>query len=498
MNLRLRMVAGMFVGSVGLLGVGASIALVDTSRVLHTTSLRLLDSAESINAAQELESSLQAHARQSTLWEAMHAEPHRALRDAARRSLDLWFHDIGGHIGSPDEAQALQAARVRVDRYLAERERLEEDAGSDVAVSQRIEPFFDEAMTALEALTAINVGQAHVEYQTASRYDKRAGWVGATVVGLILLTIPLVLFVMSRAVFRPLRQIDRSIRGLASGKPVAPLGIGVSELQTVATTLSDMAVELKRQKDNRLRYLASVAHDLRNPIAAINMSAELIVHETQDRGDDTTHRFASVIQRQSEFLGRMVGDLLDMARSESGHLELNKRALDLRGTVGDCVELFRSYSSAHRLQARLGQEPVFCDFDPLRLSQVLNNLISNAIKYSPFGGDVVVSIARGGASGPFGIVAVTDSGTGIKADEIAGIFEPFQRSTATKDTIPGVGLGLHTARKIVEAHGGRIEVESVVGVGSTFRVFLPLARESAAFQTFEVPTRPSADASMTH
>jgi signal transduction histidine kinase len=125
---------------------------------------------------------------------------------------------------------------------------------------------------------------------------------------------------------------------------------------------------------------------------------------------------------------------------------------------------------AHRLEVCAPEQPVPVICDPMRIEQVLGNLIGNAIKYSPSGGAVRIGIAQ---REEVVVITVADDGVGMSADDVAHAFEPFHRAAASKGVIPGVGLGLYVARKIVEAHGGRIAVDSVLGAGSTFTVFLP-------------------------
>jgi signal transduction histidine kinase len=143
---------------------------------------------------------------------------------------------------------------------------------------------------------------------------------------------------------------------------------------------------------------------------------------------------------------------------------------DLRGVVRDAVALHEGMSPAHELVLHLPEAPVPVRCDATRISQVLNKLLSNAIKYSPEGGQVRVDLT---ATPEAAWIAVKDQGVGIPATEQESIFEPFRRSAATRDTIPGVGLGLAVSRRIIEAHGGLIEVESTQGAGATFRFCLP-------------------------
>jgi len=249
---------------------------------------------------------------------------------------------------------------------------------------------------------------------------------------------------------------------------------GVAELRDISQAFSELVTEIKQQRESRIRYLAAVAHDLRNPIGAIKMSADFMLSEYSNTLPMEVKELLSVAQRQATHLERMTSDLLDTMRTEGGALGIKKENCDLRSIIYDCCELFRNYSRDHRIMFAADPDCVFVDVDRDRMTQVFNNLISNAIKYSPYGGDVAVSLNQ--ASG-FGVLKVKDSGIGIPANELESIFQPFRRASSTRDTIPGVGLGLFTAKKIVEGHGGRIDIVSEIGSGSTFIVAIPLRVE---------------------
>ena len=180
----------------------------------------------------------------------------------------------------------------------------------------------------------------------------------------------------------------------------------------------------------------------------------------------------------------MVGDFLDASRIEGGHLELIRRRSDARDFVRDVVQLYETSSFSHPLRLAIPSSPVMVDCDPERMAQVLNNLVSNAIKYSPNGGPVVLSLREEGENA---ILTVSDSGIGIAHGDLEKIFEPFRRTGASRETIPGVGLGLSVSRRIVEGHGGRIVVQSELGAGSTFRVEVPLAEARPASVPEEEP-----------
>jgi signal transduction histidine kinase len=166
----------------------------------------------------------------------------------------------------------------------------------------------------------------------------------------------------------------------------------------------------------------------------------------------------------------MVGDLLDRSRIETGHLELRVEECDARAIARNAFDLFSSVSNKHQFKLNLPNYAIPVRCDPLRIEQVLNNLLSNAIKYSPNGGKVELTLEEGDTELQF---RVSDQGIGIPREEVPYVFEPFRRAGTPRADIPGVGLGLSVAHRIVQAHGGHIEIDTQRGKGTTFRVHLP-------------------------
>jgi signal transduction histidine kinase len=228
---------------------------------------------------------------------------------------------------------------------------------------------------------------------------------------------------------------------------------------------------LNRIKDE---FVGMAAHDLRSPLAVVEMYASFLLEDPQGSLTEKNREFLRVIKNQGRFMLNLINDLLDVTRIESGHLDLNVQS-------GDWVEFVRRNVDLNGvLAARRGvaieidvaaAESCTVPFDRNRMEQVLNNLIGNAVKFSPAGSRIVVRVCR---EGEFVRVNVIDSGPGIAAGELAALFKPFYRGSAPLP--PGersTGLGLPIARRIVEAHGGKIGVESQVGRGSTFFFTLP-------------------------
>jgi signal transduction histidine kinase len=213
-----------------------------------------------------------------------------------------------------------------------------------------------------------------------------------------------------------------------------------------------------------------VAHDFRSPLMAIRGYAELVL-EDSDIGPDNRREFMRTIISQTEDLARLAGDTFLITQMEAGRFDHRWQEVELGPFVLDAVTRMRT---DHPLVLDMPQRIPRLTTDPDRLRQVLTNLISNAVKYSPGGEAVTI---RGRDHGPGEILLqVVDHGLGIPADQLGRLFKKFERvRTAAHERISGSGLGLYISRLIVEAHGGRIWAESELDKGSVFSVVLPVA-----------------------
>jgi signal transduction histidine kinase len=230
--------------------------------------------------------------------------------------------------------------------------------------------------------------------------------------------------------------------------------------------------ELNRQKNE---FVGVAAHDLRSPLAVIEMYSAFLLGEPAQRLAEREREFLRVIALQSRFMLNLINDLLDVTRIESGNLDLHPQSGDFRQFARRVAGLQAVLAERRGIEVVVEGDgnPCVAVFDPPRMEQVLNNLLGNAVKFSASGTRVVVRVecAPGGVR-----VSVADQGPGIPADELGTIFKEFHRGTARPAAGErGTGLGLAIARRIVEAHRGTIGVESEVGKGSTFFFTLPAA-----------------------
>jgi signal transduction histidine kinase len=234
--------------------------------------------------------------------------------------------------------------------------------------------------------------------------------------------------------------------------------------------------ELDRLKDE---FVALISHDLRTPLTSITGYVELLESAETGPLNEEQSAFLAIVGRNAERLFHLVNDLLFVARLQSGPLELELDDVDLAVVAGESLARAGPHAESRGIGLELvvdGEAPVRGEAG--RLTQVLDNLVSNAVKFSPDGSTVTVRVsAEDGAV----VLEVADTGIGIPDTERSRLFERFFRaSTAVSQQIPGTGLGLYIAHAIVEAHGGQIVVASVVGEGTTFRVELPHARQAGS------------------
>lgn len=271
------------------------------------------------------------------------------------------------------------------------------------------------------------------------------------------------------------------VRG-PSGEVEGVLAVGVDLTEQMRLRRELVASEVRAVRANHAKdeFLAMLGHELRNPLAPIRTAFELMdLH----LGDRELRRERDIVERQVGRLVRMVDDLLDVARISRGKLSLRREPLDLARVVDEAVETASSLfdSKGHRLTVDVPPGAFVVEGDPDRLAQVMANLLINAAKYTPPGGEVHVSAETEGGAVE---ASVRDDGRGLPPDLLARLFRPFEQRTQTiARSNGGLGLGLAIALNIVEQHGGTVVAESDgEGQGSTFTMRLPLIDPSALLE----------------
>ncbi len=274
-----------------------------------------------------------------------------------------------------------------------------------------------------------------------------------------------------------------------AGAPVAWAMVSpdLTPLKKAEEALREANSRLTEADRRKNEFLGVLSHELRNPLAPIRTGIYLLDHLQADSVQ--TARAKEILRRQTGHLARLVDDLLDVTRITRGKIELDRRRIDLREAVLRTCEDHRSmFDQGHvELRQDLSEGPVWIEADATRISQVLGNLLQNAVKFTPARGEVAVEVAVRGGNAE---MRVRDTGVGIRPENLGHIFEPFaQLEQGLARTQGGLGLGLTLSKGLVELHGGWLRALSDgPGRGSEFRVVLPLAPAPAPVATADVPT----------
>lgn len=444
----------------------AVFTLLFSAHQLTNASGRMLASLETVQAADSVALDLHRHRRQYLGW-LESRDPARVEQAATRERTVLQTLQKSRAGANGRDIVALDQAGASVRRYLDASRALPSSPDPDRAYRASTPDFLSaqESVEDLASLAASEAEAAQHHARTLHRFVTIVGdCVAAAVAGITVLMVMLI----RRRLVRPAEKLVESIKTFqrAGTVPVTHLP---GEFGDIAAALATMASTIAEQRAGQLRFIASVAHDLRNPISSMKGYCWFARPGVPLPPEAVVRKAFEVIGRQLDRLNQQIGDLLDRSRMEAGAFELHCLPTDLAKIVEEVGTLFEAIAPDRIVIEVPGTLPLVADSN--KLQQALTNLVSNSIKYSPGGGKVFVS-ARAVADEL--CVNVRDEGIGIAPADLPHIFEPFRRSDAVvRLQIPGVGLGLSTTRRIVEAHGGRIEVESQEGLGTTFRLHLP-------------------------
>ncbi len=268
------------------------------------------------------------------------------------------------------------------------------------------------------------------------------------------------------AAVRPLADVAAASDRLADGEHgVRVTPRGPVPVRRLGASFNAMAERLDRARDDRRALLADVTHELRTPLTVISGGLEAMLDGVHPMDED----HISPILAEAAVMDRLLDDLRTISLAEAGALPLHREPVDLVELAGDVLAAQGTIAAAHRVTLALAGDPaVEADVDPVRVREILVNLVANAVRHTPAGGRVTVDVRDAGADA---VLTVVDTGEGIAPDELDRVFDRFHRRSDSG----GSGLGLTIVRDLAAAHGGSVEVESdgVPGRGSTFRVRLP-------------------------
>jgi len=283
----------------------------------------------------------------------------------------------------------------------------------------------------------------------------------------------LLALLISRSVAAPLRRVAGAAEGIARGETGtrAPVS-GPTEVQALARSFNTMADRVEATQQSQRDFVANVSHELKTPLTSIQGFSQALLDGTASTSEATA-RAARVIHEEAERMRCMVDELLVLARFDAGQVVMARDPVELGPLLRGCIEKLAPQAQAAGVALKLdGPEHLFVTGDADRLAQVFTNLLDNALVHTPAGGKVTLA-SRPAGDGRAVEVTVTDAGEGIPAGSLSRIFERFYQVAKSRQRSRGAGLGLAITKEIVEAHGGTITAESVMGLGTRFTVCLP-------------------------
>ncbi len=319
------------------------------------------------------------------------------------------------------------------------------------------------SLPGMEAMMRAMMGAPEREFLRGVR---RAIWTAA-VLGL---AVAVVLGTLTaRQLTQPLRRLAEAARRVGRGDLAIRVPVDSNdEVGEVARTFNAMVAELHRSEEDRRRLLADIAHELGTPLAALQANVEGML----DRVVEPTPAKLAALHTQIRLLARLVRDLQDLSLAQQGRLPLDRRPVDLAELVRQVVEVARPAAEDKGVALTASADGALTVLaDRERISQVLHNLLANAIRYTEPGGRITVTARREGGEVR---VEVADTGVGIPDSDLPHVFDRFHRVDRSRSrSSGGAGLGLAIVKHLVEAHGGRVWARSQVGRGSTFGFALP-------------------------
>ena len=358
------------------------------------------------------------------------------------------------------------------------------ESGIECAVCDTDDEMFDALSAGAGAvvLAQERLGAALIE-RLRAHLDKQPAWSDLPLVVMVAGSKSLDVVLDALRPLGNVTTIDRPARRSALVSVVRS-ALRARQRQYDARGLLARLSETDKRKD---AFIAMLGHELRNPLSAIHGAATLL--ETVPDKGERLRRVADILGRQVAHLQRLVDDLLDVARITAGKIVLKRQRVDARSTARQVVTMLdhMARERRHRLDLDVPDEEVVVDVDPVRLEQMLGNLIHNAMKYTPDGGSIRVIVEAVGSSARLRVI---DDGRGLAPESIEHIFEPFTQVDSSIDRrMGGLGVGLPLVRGLASLHGGTVEAKSEgLGRGSEFVITLPLEARSATIDEPRTPT----------
>jgi len=460
----------------------AVLALRQLSSVTRALQTRDAEAALALGRLQGAFSELQSWERSYVALARQPLADRLAVRrrfDTNARRLATELHRLE-RLGYAGPARQAEARWAELRRVLAEEIRLVETGAVTEATSYRertVLPAFAALDRALDPIAdAINERVA-AQVERSRRIATIAASIALGSLLLALLVAGVLGTLLARAILGPLGELRRAMGVVAQGEfdvePRIPPDRR-DELGDLARSFRAMTQQLKELDRLKAEFVSIASHELKTPLSVIRGYVSLLLEGIYGPLGDEQRKVLEAVSNQTDRLGTLIQQLLDIHRFEAGGVRLDVRPMPVRAFVRELATSFEALAQQNRIRFTVDvaeDVPETIVADPNRLNEAVGNLLSNAFKFTPPEGQIWLRVARRDGHVVF---EVEDTGPGIPADEFPRIFEKFYQAGDANQRAKGSGLGLAIARRIVEAHGGTIAADSEVGRGSVFRIALPV------------------------
>lgn len=323
-----------------------------------------------------------------------------------------------------------------------------------------------------------DLNQADIERSLTSIHDTtlESTRIGLAGFGLSVITSFFGIWLISKAILLPLKQLTHGLRTMSHGEYNSELKVTASdEFQDIAAAYNEMNAELREQEHLRSDFIASLSHEIRTPLSSIQESVNMLAEEVLGEVNEKQHKFLTIAGSELSRITQLLNQLMDVSRLETQPKpHRDPQVIDPSQIVSDCIASLRASAEHKNItvteHCRLPHGKV--QGHPEEILQVLINILGNAIKFSPAGSEISISVLKANNSG-YVLVEVADQGPGIPENEMSLIFHKYYRSRSVRKRMSGVGLGLYISKKIIHQMGGTLKVVNNPAKGCTFSVMLP-------------------------
>lgn len=456
---------GIVVGAIVLLVGGWLYSLSS----LQDVKAQLFKDAISLHIAQQMESATALGYEHHRLWRFTGQIAEREAAAKQWKNTATLARSLPQNITTAQERALVQEVETRLQQ-LMQTVAAQKKSGKD-ARNGEIQTATAALRDAVREHLAINQVQMNRMLLAGNRIEAQTRWASTALIAIALAAIAWGSFNFWTRIFHPILELSDAATAFGEGDSQArALILWDDEMGKLGRTFNDMAQSITEREKERLDFVSMVAHDLKSPLMVVGGAAELLEKGEVSSAEQT--RWLQTIRRKTRSLERIIADLSDRVQAQTGRLQLQCEIFDLTAMTAEIVQQYDE-SSEERNIIFESKTQALVNGDRARLERVLFNLLSNACKYSPPDSKVRVAVeARDGVV----LLHVEDEGIGIAPEDMAQIFQPFSRLEEARAMAAGSGLGLSSARKITEAHGGIIRLMSQHQRGTTVEVRLPQAR----------------------